>query len=389
MSAARRPPPRILELKSNSHSVCGPSRLIEACLGNVDTTRVTPVLGLIAAPGLEAPVHFTSPFTEHLEHHVLPWRGHRHPSVMADDLRRLIAGHRIAGVHSHDMRSDWLCAIAGGRPGLGVPWVPHLHGWLGAQASPAMRLRELLHAFALRRADEVWVVAETARAAARRYLHPETPVRVVRNAIDPRVLAGATELSATLRASLRLPAGALLVGTSARLERFKGHRRLAEAAIAAGIPELHVVLLGYGPEESALRALAARPPFAGRVSVPGAMPPSHVLAMVAALDIFALASLRETLSLAVLEAMHLGRPVVASDVGDLRWALDGGAAGMLVRPGDAGDLADALRRLARNPGMRDRLGAAARTRAVSSFSPARLAREVEDGWLALLGDAPP
>lgn len=373
---------RVLELKTNAHAVCGPSRLLEGCLGNIDTARVEPVLALLATPDLPPSVHFTSPLTAHLEHHVLPWRGHRRTGAMVRELRRLVATRGIDGVHSHDMRCDWLCAVAGGRRGLGVAWVPHIHGWLGTDGRPAMQLRELVHAMALRRADEVWVVAECSRAAAGRFLRRSTPVRVLRNAADPRVLAGAAQRAPALRASLRLPDSAILVGMSARFEPYKGHRLLAEAAVAADVYAMHAVLLGHGAGEAALREMAARPPYAGRITVPGAMPPHEVLGWVAALDIFAFPSVRDNLPLAVIEAMQLGRPVIASDVGDLPWALAGGA-GMLVPTGDIAALAAALRRLAGDRELRARLGAAAKARADEVFAPRRLAREVEDAWLAI------
>jgi len=373
---------RVLALKANSHAVCGPSRLLEGCLGSMDTARVEPVLALLAAAGKSAPVHFTSPLTAHLEHHEIAWRGHARTRALVRELRRLVRVLSVDGVHSHDMRCDWLCALAGGRRGLGVPWVPHIHGWLGADAPPAMRLREVAHAAALRRADEVWVVAECSAAAAGRFLRRGTPVRVLRNAADPRVLAGAAERAAAVRAALGLPEGALLVGMSARFEAYKGHHLLAEAVVAAGVPRMHAVLLGHGAAEGDLRALAARPPFAGRVTVPGAMPPRDVLAAVAALDVFAFPSVRDNLPLAVIEAMQLGRPVIASAVGDLPWALAGGA-GVLVPPGDVAALAAALRAVAADPARRARLGAAARARADAVFEPRRLAREVEDAWLAL------
>ena len=145
---------------------------------------------------------------------------------------------------------------------------------------------------------------------------------------------------------------------------------------------LHAILLGHGAGESALRELAARPPFAGRITVPGAMPPAEVLGWVAALDVFAFPSVRDNLPLAVIEAMQLGRPVVASDVGDLPWALAGGA-GIVVPAGDVAALAAALRRLAADPALRARLGAAAKERAEAVFAPRRLAREFEDAWLAI------
>jgi glycosyltransferase involved in cell wall biosynthesis len=75
----------------------------------------------------------------------------------------------------------------------------------------------------------------------------------------------------------------------------------------------------------------------------------------------------------LIDAMMAGRAIVASDVGPVRWALDG--AGLLVRPGDAAALTEALVQL-RSPELRARLGEAARARALDRFTPAAVARDL-------------
>src|SRR6059036_62243 len=98
-----------------------------------------------------------------------------------------------------------------------------------------------------------------------------------------------------------------------------------------------------------------------------------VAACLAAADIIALPSLQEGLGVAALEAMAASRPVVASRVGGLAEAVVQEETGLLVPPADPDALALALARLAREPGLRARLGAAGRARVLAHYTMARMA----------------
>jgi 2-deoxystreptamine N-acetyl-D-glucosaminyltransferase/2-deoxystreptamine glucosyltransferase len=374
----------VLVLKANYFPVCGAGRLLETLLPHLDRARVEPVLVELATPGAPSSCHFVSPHTRELEHHRIEWRGARHARPAIAALRRLVASLRIDAVNSHDMRCDLLCRLAGGRRGLGVPWVAHVHGWVGRDGDLRLRLYEAIDRCCVRGADEVWVGSERAAADVRRFLGRRVPLRVLPNAIDPVAVAGAAANAAAARARLGVPADALLVGMHARLHRPKGHDVVAEAVLRCSDERAHAVLLGYGPEEAALRELAARPKARGRIHVPGEQPPAAVLATVAALDVFAYGSRRESLPLAVLEAMLLARPIVATDVGDVPRALADGA-GVVVPPGDVAAMAAAIDRLLADPGARRALGARAREVATTRYAPSRLGAAMTAAFLALPG----
>jgi len=88
----------------------------------------------------------------------------------------------------------------------------------------------------------------------------------------------------------------------------------------------------------------------------------------AASDVFVLPSLSEGVPLALLEAMLAGKPIVATAVGEVPTVLKGGHAGVVVRPGDAAVLADALASLLSDPAEARRLGAAAAARASEAYT---------------------
>ena len=89
--------------------------------------------------------------------------------------------------------------------------------------------------------------------------------------------------------------------------------------------------------------------------------------MLAAADIFALPSHFEGLPMSVIEAMLTGLPVVATDIRGPREQVVDGETGLLVPPAPVAPLARALRRLAADPALRARMGAAGRARALDAL----------------------
>jgi glycosyltransferase involved in cell wall biosynthesis len=165
------------------------------------------------------------------------------------------------------------------------------------------------------------------------------------NAIDPctvRLPVGYNR--ARTRHELGSVPGESLLCNVGRLDPSKGHafflRALAELrARNPGLP-FRALLVGDGPQNDALQRLAASLGLAERVHLLGVR--RDVAEIVAASDVFVLASMNEGLSQAVLEAMVLGTPVVATDVGGISDAVIPGRTGWLVTAGDPIGLATAI-----------------------------------------------
>jgi glycosyltransferase involved in cell wall biosynthesis len=86
---------------------------------------------------------------------------------------------------------------------------------------------------------------------------------------------------------------------------------------------------------------------------------------VAAFDVFAMSSLHEGLSIALIEAMALGRPVVVTDVGGQAEVVQHGTQGLVVPPDEPASIARSIVALLRDDGLRSRMGDAGRTRAMA------------------------
>lgn len=169
-----------------------------------------------------------------------------------------------------------------------------------------------------------------------------------------------------------------VVGCAAVLTSWKGQHVLLEAVAELGRPDVTVELLGaFFPKDRdyvlRLRERAARPDLAGRVGFVGHVqdPLSHVrrwsVAVVASTD-------PEAGPLALLEAMSVGIPVVATNHGGVPEAI--GEAGVLVAPDDPSAMADAIRRLLDDADLHRRCSAAGPARIESVFA---LDRQLEAG----------
>lgn len=151
-----------------------------------------------------------------------------------------------------------------------------------------------------------------------------------------------------------------VIGVVGRLEPQKGHSVLLEAAarVAAEVPETRFVVIGDGPLRSALEAQRGRLGLDGHVTFTGVL--RDIPAALAALDVVAFPSLWEGLPVALLEAMAMERPIVATAVGGMAGVLHDGVTGVLVAAGEPDELARGLLRLLRDPVLARRLGTQAR-----------------------------
>ncbi len=149
-----------------------------------------------------------------------------------------------------------------------------------------------------------------------------------------------------------------------RLSREKGLLTLMEAA--ASVPDMKLLVLGEGPLEEELKTRFGSKPW---IELGGYLHGDELMDALAGAAFSVLPSqCYENSPLAVMESFALGVPVVASRIGGLPEMVTGGETGLLVRPGDAEDLASAISWLAANPKETERMGAVARRFAEREYS---------------------
>ena len=156
--------------------------------------------------------------------------------------------------------------------------------------------------------------------------------------------------------------GKFVIGFVGSLKPWHGIDKLVDAfKQLADQPAFHLLIVGDGPEGGIIDALGRDLP--GRVthirSVPGSEVPGYIKAMDMAVAPYPDLKRFFFSPLKVLESMAVGRPVVASRIGQIPWLVSDGESGVLVPPGDARALAEAARRLYAEPELGRRLGARA------------------------------
>ena len=195
------------------------------------------------------------------------------------------------------------------------------------------------------------------------------PARDQAARVAARVALGAVD------PALNPPEWAPLAVYAGRLHEAKGLADLVAAwgAIVARWPNARLCLAGEGPFRGALAEQIEVRGLDGRVVLAGTF--DNVDELLAAADLFVLPSHQEGMSLALLEAMAAGLPIVATDVPGNRDLLSGGRHALLVPAGDPAALAAAIERLLDEPELGAHLGAAARERVAGEFSLAKCVDE--------------
>jgi glycosyltransferase involved in cell wall biosynthesis len=162
-----------------------------------------------------------------------------------------------------------------------------------------------------------------------------------------------------------------VIGTVAALRPEKNLSRLLQAfrLVCDALPAAHLVIVGDGPERSALHAEAATLGLASQVTFAGHL--TQPEAAYQSFDVFALSSDTEQMPLSVLEAMAAARPVAATAVGDIATMLS--AENLpYVTPRAAAPLAAALLSLLRDPARRTAIGAANHAKAQRDYGQDRM-----------------
>jgi len=295
-------------------------------------------------------------------------------------LARLLRRERPAVFHAHmssPVACKWGLAAAVAARVPAVLGTVQVGGYEPPDRSAYLQLRALA-----RGVDRYLAVSrEIAEELVERLGWPKEKIEVVYNAVD--VARVAVEAPPGLREQLGGGEGRPLVLTPARLDAQKGHRVLFEAI--PQVPDATFLLAGEGPERESLEALAAQLGTADRVRFLGRR--EDIPELLAACDVLALPSLYEGSSLAVLEAMAAGIPIVSSAIGGTEELIEDGRSGLLAAPGDAEGLAAALRRVLGDGELGESLAARARERVEAGLTREGMAAQVAGVYRELLGEA--
>jgi glycosyltransferase involved in cell wall biosynthesis len=298
---------------------------------------------------------------------------HRWPT---DELRRiaqLVRQRQIDVVHTHISRAHFFGVLL--RWFGGVPSVATAH-------SRHIQLHWMFN-------DRVIAVSEATRRYERMYNFVRAGrIETIHNFIDyGRLAAVPSEARQRVRQSLGIGAETPLLGIVGNVIPRKGLLYLVRALpqILAAVPDARLLVVGgreRGVYAGRVRAAAGQCGVGDAILWTGHR--GDIDELLAALDLYVLPSLEESLPLSVLEAMAAGLPVVASAVGGIPECVVAGETGLLVPPARSEPLAGAIVELLTDPARRRRFGEAGRRRVQERFSAESQAPSIEAAFARVI-----
>ena len=229
--------------------------------------------------------------------------------------------------------------------------------------------RHKVEAYALDQADHVVAVSHRVQVALEKGGVRPRQLTLLHSGVD---LPSDFQTSAkeSVRATHGIPSNAFLIGTVANLLPIKGYESMIHALsyVRLEISTAHYLVVGAGAESYGrqLLKLCADIGVRDRVHFAGFQDPSWPY--LAAMDVYVQPSHDEALGIAAVEAMAMGKPVVATCVGGLPEVVDEGKTGLLVPPGDVSALSKAIVSLFHDPAGREHMSACGRERARQYFN---------------------
>ena len=283
------------------------------------------------------------------------------------NLRRTIVDGRFDLVHAHLGLSEVMAAMVTPRR---VPIVASRRG--RNRGFEGNRVLKLIEGMGHRRVEVLVCNSEYLAVFTSREDRWPPPTRVIHNAVDLERFALVPYPSK----------GQPTIAVVANLHPYKGHDRLlrALALVRKDLPAARLVLVGEGIARQGIQDLAAELGVTDAVTFVGAV--ADPAPYVAAAHVLALASDHEGFPNALLEAMAIGRPVVATRVGGIPEFVREGVDGFLTSA-DPAEIAARLAEVLGDPSLGERMGHSAHDRA-ATFTWERVVRETEDVYREVL-----
>jgi len=295
------------------------------------------------------------------------------------EILRIIKKERIDIVHTHASLSG---RIAGRMAGCRVILTRH-----GLDIKNKGLIKRLI-AYIIARifTDKIIAISRAVKINLIETGVPADMIKIIHNGID---LSRFDLIEPTLRLELGLSNDTTIIGVVARIVGEKGYEYILKAM--PKVLELHpsalLVIVGDGPLKAQMQELAGKLGIYENTIFLGYR--RDVEKLVADFDLFVLPSINEGLGLSLLEAMALGKPVIATEVGGIPEVIKNGKNGLLIPPGDEKALAMAILKILSSKDFSRKLGQVAKETVYEKFSAISMAQktvELYDDILRMNGD---
>ncbi|MBA2849523.1 glycosyltransferase family 4 protein [Thermosulfuriphilus ammonigenes] len=367
---------RVLQLGSPT-GLYGAERWILALIKYLDPQKVETIVGVIRDdPSLEAPLcreaarlGFKTVFVE------APGRFNLRA---ISGLRDLVRRQRIDILHTHGYKPDIVGLLA--LRGLPCRQIATPHGW-SKEPDLKLKIYELLNRLTFLGVDKVAPLSEEIYQELARIPGLSSRLRLIRNAVDVSEVDSVKHEAPETRAARE--EGAFILGYIGQLIHRKGIDILLKALSSLRGLNFRLFVVGSGPLRERLEEMARDLGLSDRVVFTGYR--ADRLQLLRGFDLFVLPSRLEGIPRCLMEAMAMGKPVIASDIDGCRALIpNDGIQGLLFPAQDAQALARRIDYLAHHPEEARLMGGRAREFIRIYYSAERMAREYENLYLEVM-----
>jgi glycosyltransferase involved in cell wall biosynthesis len=302
-------------------------------------------------------------------------------------IAKILRGEKFDLIHAHTSKPGFFARLAA--IGLDIPVIYRPACFAFHDGMP--RSQAAFYAFLERVAaryltDRIQLVSNSERELARRYsVGTDDQFITIHTGIDLQAFKINVD-RAKVRAEFNIPPDVQLIGIVARITEAKAPSDFINAAALVHVryPNVHFIWVGDGPLKAESVSLVQKLGLQNVFHFAGSQNNSKIPAILLSMDCFLLSSHWEGFSIAVLEAMAAGLPVIATKVSGASEAIVDGKTGILVNIGDVHGLADAVCNLVGDVQLARSIGSAAQKRAESEFPYAKMLGRVEKLYLDLV-----
>ncbi|MDP7009397.1 MAG: glycosyltransferase family 4 protein [Phycisphaerales bacterium] len=297
------------------------------------------------------------------------------------DLKECIRTWKPDVVHTHSSKAGilgrgaaWNCAVPCVVHTIhGLPFHPYESGWRNTLYIASER-------WAAKRCHAIACVADAMRdQALAKGIGTKKQYKTIYSGMEVEAYLNPPRSSERMRKELGLDPEDFVIGTVSRLAKHKGHDDILEALepVLLENPTVKLLWVGDGWWKERLEKRIERMGLANQILLTGLVEPDEVANYISATDVLLHASYREGLPRTVVQAMLVGKPVIANDVDGTREVCISGKTGFLLDVGDCIGMRNAVTQLQDNIELRKRFGNAGRELCREQFSAGKMVKHLD------------
>lgn len=360
----------------STEKITGPETLLLSILKELDYSRIKVFLVLLTKDQQDLPFYnevgkIDNPGND-LTVRIIRNSGKMKSSTIKQ-LRSFIIDNRIDIVHANEHKTDILCYFAGRKTSARL--LSFVHGYLNNPFH--VKVYEIIDWFIIKFYHKIIVGSHALAKFLIGKGVKEHKITVIQNAISSDAMDNPPKTNEEIRKSFGINQNDILIGIVGRLGKEKGHRYLLDAfaVINKQLPNTKLLVIGTGPEMDNLVEQAGRLHIRDSVIFTGFV--DEIVSFFHTMDIFLLASLKESIPMVIYEAMLCEKPVVATNVGGISEVIEDGKTGIIIPSANSGIMSQKILQLIHNPEMKKKIAREGKKLAQTEITAINMTRNIE------------